>query len=286
MRRRYCQARLRLGYYRGMRFSAGDSSASLLERVRIVLVGTTHPGNIGAAARAMKTMGLSRLYLVAPRFFPHEEAAARAAGAVELLDTAVVTRTLDEAVADCGFLVGSSARVRSIPWRLLRPRELGAELLQQPPDCEIALLFGREDRGLLNRELQRCHCHLYIPTDAHYGSLNLAMAVQLVCYELRLASIDVEAAPAVQQRDEPPATAAELEEFYAHLDQLLQDIDFLNPRVPRRLRPRLRRLFSRIHPDRMEVRMLRGIFHAIQEVADRAGVAGRGKREKRTRTTN
>lgn len=252
-----------LRYYRGMPSSVRRPSLPLLQRVRIVLVDATHPGNIGAVARAMKNMGLTRLYLVAPRFFPDEEATARAAGAADVLDAAVVTRTLDAAVADCGFLVGSSARVRSIPWRMMHPRELGVELLQQPSDCEIALLFGREDRGLLNRELQRCHCHLHIPVDEQYGSLNLAMAVQIICYELRLTVLDADTASVEPVRDQPPATAAELEDFYAHLDRVLEDIDFLNPRAPRRLRTRLRRLFSRIQPDRMEVRMLRGILQAV-----------------------
>ena len=157
-----------------------------LDNIRIVLVNTSHPGNIGGVARAMKNMGLSRLYLVQPRAFPHKEAEWRAASALDLLEQAVVTQTLDEAIGDCQFVVGTSARERRIPWPLLDPRMCAKRAAQISPREQVAVLFGREDRGLTNDELKVCNLHLNIPTSEDYSSLNLAMAVQIVCYEFRM----------------------------------------------------------------------------------------------------
>jgi tRNA (cytidine32/uridine32-2'-O)-methyltransferase len=231
--------------------------------VRIVLVGTTHPGNIGAAARAMRTMGLERLCLVAPREFPSAEATARAAGADDVLERAEVCATLDEALRGCRFVVGSSARVRALPWATLSPREAAPRLVAESHDGEVAVVFGRESSGLSNDELASCHALLHIPTDPDFSSLNLAMAVQVVSYELRLAALEA-AAQAVPERLDRLATVEDLERFYGHLERTLVDAGFLNPANPRHLMLRLRRLFSRALPEEKEVRILRGILSALE----------------------
>jgi len=229
-----------------------------------VLVGTTHPGNIGAAARAMCTMGLDRLTLVAPREFPSEEATARAAGADQVLADARVCASLAEALADCRFVVGASARLRGLSWSTVSPREAAPRLLAESRDGEAAVVFGRESSGLSNDELASCHALLHIPTDAGFSSLNLAMAVQVVAYELRLAMLDQAAPQPATERLDPLATIADLERFYAHLERALVDAGFLNPANPRHLMLRLRRLFSRALLEEKEVRILRGILAALE----------------------
>ena len=176
----------RAGNLLNSRAVQAPSAPMNLDNIRIVLVNTTHPGNIGGVARAMKNMGLSRLYLVAPEKFPDEQAVWRAASAGDLLDSAVVTATVEEAIADCQFVVGTSARERRIPWPLLDPRQCAARIDPLSQREQVAIMFGREDRGLTNEELQLCNLHLNIPTSDAYSSLNLAMAVQIVCYELRM----------------------------------------------------------------------------------------------------
>jgi TrmH family RNA methyltransferase len=229
--------------------------------VRIVLVGTSHPGNIGAVARAMKTMGLQRLVLVAPKVFPAEEASARAAGAVDVLESARVCAGLDEALAGASFVVGASARLRSLAWPSMAPREAAARIVAETSSGEAAVVFGRENSGLTNEELARCHALLHIPTAPALGSLNLAMAVQVVAYELFLAS---GAAPALPpDRAQPAATAEEMEKFYEHLETALIAAKFLDPDNPRHLMRRLRRLFNRAQPDSNEVNILRGILAAL-----------------------
>ena len=230
--------------------------------VRIILVGTTHPGNIGATARAMCTMGLDRLTLVAPREFPSPEATARAAGADAVLDRARVCDTLEEALVGCRFVVGASARLRAVPWPAVTPREAAPRLLAESANGETAVMFGRESSGLNNDELARCHALLHIPTNPDYSSLNLAMAVQVVAYELRLAALG-EADP-VQERIDPLAPVEDLERFYEHLERTLVDAGFLNPANPRHLMLRLRRLFNRAMPEEKEVRILRGILSALE----------------------
>lgn len=238
----------------------------MLDNIRIVLVGTTHPGNIGAVARAMKTMGLQQLYLVAPQRFPDEEACARASGADDVLERAVVCDSLDEALQGCVWVAGSSARPRSIGWPLQTPRACAAQLVAEARHAAVALVFGREHSGLSNDELDRCHVHVRIPTDAAFSSLNLAAAVQVLAYELRVALPDAGAAdPSRPQRAEDYAGADEMALFYRHLEQVLIELDFLDPGNPRQLMRRLRRLFGRIRPDRNEVNILRGILTAVQE---------------------
>ena len=237
-----------------------------LDNIRIVLVNTSHPGNIGGVARAMKNMGLSRLYLVEPRQFPDEQADWRAASASDVLEAAVVTSSLDEAVADCQFVVGTSARGRRIPWPLLDPRKCAQRMAVSSDTEQVAVLFGREDRGLTNDELKVCNLHLNIPTSEHYSSLNLAMAVQVVCYELRML-LDAAALPATEddEWDTPFTTRENMERFYVHLEQTLTDIEFLDPAAPRQLMARLRRLYSRVRLDEMELNILRGILTETQK---------------------
>ncbi len=241
------------------------------ERIRIVLVNTSHPGNIGGTARAMKNMGLSRLYLVQPKRFPHEEADWRAASAQDLLETAVVTDSLEAAVGDCQFVVGTSARERRIPWPLLDARQCAQRIAALPPSEEVAILFGREDRGLTNDELKICNLHLNIPTSDTYSSLNLAMAVQIVAYELRMVSTAPDT-PVQEdaQWDSPFATRDNMERFYQHLEETLVDLEFLDPAAPRQLMTRLRRLYSRVRLDEMELNILRGILTEAQKWVARA----------------
>ena len=236
------------------------------DNIRIVLVNTSHPGNIGAVARAMKNMGLHRLYLVAPRQYPHEEAQSRAASASDVLDSARVVDTLPEAIGDCQFVVGTSARERRIPWPLQDARTCAQRVATASTREQVAILFGREDRGLVNEELQLCNLHLNIPTSDSYSSLNLAMAVQIIAYELRMllqssdAQVDEQA-----QWDAPFTSSEDMERFYFHLEETLLDIEFLDPAAPRQLMARLRRLYSRVRLDEMELNILRGILTKTQE---------------------
>lgn len=246
---------------------------SVLNKIRIVLVNTSHPGNIGGAARAMKTMGLSQLVLVQPEVFPSEIAEARASGATDILDSARVVHSLDEALVGCQLVLGTSARERHIPWPLLEPRAAAERCWEQlQHDAEVALVFGREHAGLTNEELHRCHIHIHIPSDPNFASLNLAAAVQVLAYELRVASLQAGSASAREIPPDPdsvPATADELEQFYRHLEQTLVDIGFLNPERPRHLMARLRRLYGRAEIERLEMNILRGILTETRKVAAR-----------------
>jgi tRNA (cytidine32/uridine32-2'-O)-methyltransferase len=234
----------------------------MLNRIRIVLINTTHPGNIGSVARAMKTMGLTELYLVNPEQYPHPKAMEMASNADDVLRGAVVVDSLDAALRDCTLVVGTSARSRKIPWPLLSPRELGERLKQEPASHRTAILFGQEQSGLTNDELQRCHLHIQIPANPAYSSLNLAAAVQVIAYELRVASLD--GAPTAEEWDYRPATADEMERFFEHLEVVMQQIQFLKPEAPRKLMTRFRRLYFRARPDEMEMNMLRGMLTAMQ----------------------
>ncbi|MFP6848940.1 MAG: tRNA (cytosine(32)/uridine(32)-2'-O)-methyltransferase TrmJ [Pseudomonas sp.] len=237
----------------------------LLENIRVVLVNTSHPGNIGGAARAMKNMGLSQLVLVDPQDFPSAEAVARASGAADILDSARVVGTLEEALVGCRLVLGTSARDRHIPWPMLEPRECGVAACEQAQQgAQVALVFGREYAGLTNEELQRCHFHVHIPSDPAFSSLNLAAAVQVLAYEVRMAWLAAEELPlrpeVVVEQDDEPVTADELESFYAHLEQALIEIKFLDPVRPRRLMSRLRRLYGRSSVSKLEMNILRGIL--------------------------
>lgn len=237
-----------------------------LDNIRIVLVDTSHPGNIGAAARAMKNMGLSQLTLVSPREFPSPKAQWRAANAKDVLEKVSVTENLAEAVKDCGLVIGTSARERRIPWPLLTPRECGERSINEASVHSVAIVFGREDRGLTNEELQQCHFHVHIPSNPDYSALNLGMAVQVICYELRLAMLAQTEGKLLHfdDWDVPPAKHDDLERYYEHLQQTLETLGFLDKDNPRQTLTRLRRLYNRIRLDEMELSILRGILTATQ----------------------
>ena len=281
-----------------------SSTKALLDHISIVMVNTTLPANIGAAARAMKTMGLSKLILVAPKTYPSDDATALAAGAADILGQAIVVETLEDAIADCELVFGTSARSRTIPWPLLEARAASELAIEQTAKHEhkVAIVFGREDRGLTNEELALANYHLTIPVNEDYGVLNVAAAIQVICYELRVHALalsqqstatfqdpiskqaesesndSTKAADealnsnyvmplpnsATMQWDEPLVTQAQMQQFYPHIEAMLVDIDFMDPENPRLLPLRLKRLFSRIQLDRMEYNLLRGIFGRVQ----------------------
>ncbi|WP_445400190.1 tRNA (cytosine(32)/uridine(32)-2'-O)-methyltransferase TrmJ [Zobellella sp. An-6] len=233
----------------------------MLEQVRIVLVNTSHTGNIGSAARAMKTMGLGDLCLVDPVTPPDGQAVALAAGASDILANARIVPTLAEAVADCGLVIGTSARSRTWSWPMLDAREAGEKAIAEAPRHRVALVFGRERTGLSNEELQQCHYHVAIPANPEYSSLNLAMAVQTLSYEVRMAWLARESHPVAEQ--EYPLSA-DLERFYAHLEQTLLDTGFIIKPHPGQVMTKLRRLFNRARPESHELNILRGILTSVQ----------------------
>lgn len=233
----------------------------MLSNIRIVLIGTTHPGNIGAAARAMKNMCLEHLYLVQPRHYPSAEATDRASGADDLLQRARVCDTLDEALKGCRLVAGASARLRSVNWPLVAPRACAEQMLQEAGQGEVALIFGRERSGLTNSELDRCHLLVQIPSNAEYSSLNLSQAVQVLAYELYTCSLGQEGQP-TDRLD--VASVDEMEGLFRHLGQTMADIGFSDPRQSDKLQRRLRRLFLRARPDQDEINILRGILSAAQ----------------------
>lgn len=241
------------------------------DNIRIVLVNTSHPGNIGAAARAMKNMGLNQLVLVQPEEYPSGVAVGRAASALDVLESARVVDSLNEALADCTLVIGTSARSRSIPWPMLTPRECAARVMAEQQQAKVALVFGREDTGLHNEELQLCHYHVQIPTNPDYSSLNLAAAVLVLCYEIYQLSQAGAPADNNEQWDQALATAAQVEHFYGHLEKVLVDLDFHDPDNPRQLMQRLRRLFGRVRLDVMELNILRGI---LTEIENKTGTRG------------
>lgn len=230
-------------------------------RMRIVLVNPSDPGNIGAAARAMKTMGLSHLYLVAPEAFPHRKASVRARRALDILANTVVVDTLGEAIQDCHLVFGTSTRERELNWISLAARD-AAETIIKMPNQEVAILFGRERCGLSNQELRQCHFQINIPSNPDYSSLNLASAVQIVCYELRVAFLK-QKATVIKQRN--LAKVEQLEYFYQHLETVLTTVDFLQTMRSQQVMDRLRRLFSRAELDETEVKILRGVLSATQK---------------------
>jgi len=233
-----------------------------LDAIRIVLTRTSHPGNIGAAARAMKTMGLSQLVLVQPAIFPNSQAEAMASGAVDILEQARVCATLEEALADTRLAFGLSARRRDLVAEVLMPAEAVRRALVEAQVAPVALVFGNEANGLSNEELALCQTLVTIPANPDYSSLNLAAAVQVLCYELRAAWLDQ---PAWPQPALDAASGDELEKFYAHLETALAELEFLNPGSPGKLMLKMRRLFSRTRLAKEEVNILRGILTAAQE---------------------
>lgn len=249
-----------------------------LSHVRIVMVNTTLPANIGSALRAMKTMGLSKLVLVAPKTYPHPDIDALAAGATDLIEQIEIVETLEDAIKDCHLVFGTSARSRTIPWPLLDARPAAEKSMQAVihNQQEIAIVFGREDRGLTNEELALANYHVTIPVNSDYGVLNVAQAIQVLCYEMRMATLafadkqhDDQAVMHVTDSedmhwDEPLVTHEQMEQFYPHIEKMLAEIEFMDPKNPRLLPLRLRRLFGRIQLDKMEYHLLRGIFSRVQ----------------------
>jgi TrmH family RNA methyltransferase len=230
--------------------------------VRIVLVDTSHPGNIGATARAMKTMGLRELALVRPKHFPHDDATARAAGADDILGAAVVHDDLASAIADCGWVVGASARLRTIALPVVDPREAAATIWQRLPANRVAMLLGPEQSGLTNDDLARCQQLVHIPTDPEFSSLNLAMAAQVLCYELRMAAPN-RLAPEGPVSDSRLATAAELEGLHEHLERLLTESEFLHPAHQKQVKLKLRRIFHKATLEENELNILRGALTSL-----------------------
>jgi len=248
--------------------SPAPANPGLAAQVRIILVGTQHPGNIGAAARALKTMGLSQLVLVAPEKPLDDDAYRRSAGAEDVLDAAPVHATLAEAVADCRLVLGCTARSRRVQLEQLEPDQAAQRLLGAAPEGPVALVFGRERTGLTNEELQLCHASVHIPSDPAFSSLNLAAAVQVLSYEVRLALLAATpAAPATPRPDELPATHEQVEGFFAQLAETLEEIDFHKGRAPDSAMRKLRRLFLRTDLTVNEVRLLRGILADAQRMA-------------------
>lgn len=235
----------------------------LLDTVKIVLVGTTHPGNIGAAARAMKNMGFRKLILVEPKEFPSDVATYRSKAAKDILEEAEIFNTLEQAVADCELVIGTSARDRKVPWPILNPKESAETVVKNLPQQKVALVFGREDRGLTNEELGLCNFHVHIPTDPDYSSLNLAQAVQILVYEIRVASL-----PDTGDKnywDVELANTQQTEMLINHMDELMQQVEFYDVDNPRKLLLRVRRFFKRSNIDVMEANIFRGLFATIQK---------------------
>jgi tRNA (cytidine32/uridine32-2'-O)-methyltransferase len=240
----------------------------MLENIRIVLVNTSHPGNIGSAARAMKTMGLSQLVLVNPITAPDGKSIALAAGAGDVLANAKTVSTLAEAVADCGLVIGTSARSRTLSWPMLEPRGCGEKMISEVSKYPVALVFGRENNGLSNEELQQCHFHVCIPANPDYSSLNLAAAVQTLCYEVRMAYLNLSRGqyPENHPEDTEYPLSEDLEGFYSHLEQTLIKTNFIIANHPGMVMAKLRRLYNRSRPETQELNILRGILASVDKI--------------------
>ena len=241
---------------------------SYLDNIKIVLVETSHTGNMGSAARAMKTMGLSNLCLVNPIIKPDSQSISLAAGASDIIKQAQIFSSLEAAVADCSLVIGTSARPRSLQWPNLTPKECGDKIIAEAcRHAQVALVFGRERVGLTNDELQKCHFHVSIPANPDYSSLNLAMSVQVLSYEIRMSLLSAQEASIKldeQVINEYPKDE-DIERFYHHLEQTLLQIGFINPHHPGQIMGRLRRLFTRARIEQQELNILRGILTSIDK---------------------
>jgi tRNA (cytidine32/uridine32-2'-O)-methyltransferase len=235
----------------------------MLKNIRIILVNTSHTGNIGSAARAMKTMGLEQLILVDPVSKPDGKASALAAGATDVLANAKIVSTLQEAISDCGLVVGTSARSRTLSWPMVNPEECAIKFKSEVNEYPVALVFGRENNGLTNEELQQCHYHVCIDSNPEYSSLNLAQAVQILCYEMRKAFLQTKF-ETVSETAYP--LVEDLEQFYVHLEQSLQHTGFIVPKHPGLVMTKLRRLFNRARPESQELNILRGMLASITKL--------------------
>lgn len=243
----------------------------MLKNIRIILINTFHPGNIGSAARAMKTMGLSDLWLVSPQRFPAPEADSMAAGALDILQSATVVETFDEAIANCSMVVGTSARSRthSFSRPMLEAEECAEKLVQESDQKTVAIVFGQETMGLTNAELEKCHFHTCIDANPQYPVLNVASAIQILCYEVRKAELAKTHHPVSENQPEYPLNR-ELELFYEHLEETLSDVNFIIKQHPGLAMTRLRRFFNRARPESKELNMLRGILSSVQQAAKKS----------------
>tara|TARA_B100002051_G_C16722565_1_gene633353 strand:+ start:1001 stop:1756 length:756 start_codon:yes stop_codon:yes gene_type:complete len=241
-----------------------NKSDNLLNSVKVVLVGTTHPGNIGATARAMKNMGILDLALVEPKEFPSDVATFRSKAAKDILEKASVHTSLEEAISECELVVGTSARGRTIPWPVLNPREAAEEMHKSSLNGKVAIVFGREDRGLTNEELGLCNFHVHIPSDPEYSSLNLSQAVQILAYEIRLSYLQ-DRHVNKEYWDVELANNEQTERLINHMDELMREVDFYDVENPRKLLVRVRRFFKRSKIDVMEANIFRGLFATIQK---------------------
>jgi tRNA (cytidine32/uridine32-2'-O)-methyltransferase len=239
----------------------------MLDAIRIVLVNTSHTGNIGSAARAMKTMGLKHLYLVDPVTQPDSKASALAAGATDILATAIIVDSLPQAIADCGLVVGTSARSRTLSWPMLDSRECGDKLISEAANYPVALVFGRENSGLSNEELQQCHFHVCIDANPEYSSLNLAAAVQTLCYEIRMHHLALERAPylAREALENPYPLTKELENFYEHFEATFAESGFIRSKHPGVIMSKVRRMFNRTRLESQELAILRGMLSSVDK---------------------
>ncbi|MDQ7050884.1 MAG: RNA methyltransferase [Enterobacterales bacterium] len=238
----------------------------MLDQIQIILSHTTHPGNIGAAARAMKVMGLSQLKLINPKFFPSAEATERASKAADILSNAKVYTDINSALSECRLVVGASVRTRSLPSRLVTPRELTTIIKQKPENQPIAILFGTENSGLTNDELHLCHYQVYIPTNPEYSSLNLASAVQLISYEMRLAFAEMQQLPEAKvNANEQSITQQQFDSLQQHFYQIMLETGYVNPHHVKQLENRLNRLLSKAQVTQSENRLLRGFLSAIEK---------------------
>jgi tRNA (cytidine32/uridine32-2'-O)-methyltransferase len=244
-----------------------QTNLSLFNNIRIVLVNTSHPGNIGAAARAMKNMGLSRLTLVDPVDYPSLEAISRSVGAVDLLDDAEVVKDLKQAISGCVWVAGTSARLRTIEWPILEPGECVQQSLEYIGQGDIAIVFGRENSGLTNEEMEMCNALLHIPTNPDFSSLNVAAAVQIVCYEYRLALAGnrIKKHKGKKHRYDALADSTQLDGMYAHLHDALDYLGFFGSNNPDIVMRRLKGLFNRAATTQRELSIIRGICSAIQD---------------------
>ena len=248
-------------------FKSDKAQENIQRSIEFILVGTTHPGNIGAAARAMKNMGITRLSLVSPKEFPSKTAFYRSKAASDILERAKVFTNLEEAVTEAELVIGTSVRNRKIPWPIISPREAAKKIIDPSlhRKKKIVVIFGREDRGLTNEELGLCNLHVHIPSSDEYPSLNIAQAVQILAYEIRLAILSTRGNTEKQVWDVPLAKNSEIEYLIKHFNEVMQEVGFYEENNPRQLLTRVRRFFKRSNLDHMEANIFRGVFAAIQK---------------------
>ena len=244
-----------------------EEDVHYLDNIKIVLVETSHTGNMGSAARAMKTMGLTNLCLVNPIIKPDSQSISLAAGASDIIKNAHICSSLTQAIADCNLVIGTSARSRSLQWPNLTPKVCADKIVQQALNSKVALVFGRERVGLTNDELQKCDYHVSIPANPDYSSLNLAMSVQVLCYEIRMSMLNTQdlTSNSIEVAEVDFPTNADIERFYKHLQQTLLNTGFINANHPGQVMGRLRRLFTRAHVEQQELNILRGILTSIDK---------------------